>query len=114
MTQHKPIKPKNPWQLLAIGGFFLLGAILCLFQRGTVLVEHVTLGRGRSWQEVMTPQRAHVYGIIYLLVTMVCIGLYFKIEVEFNGWRLPKFRLRTKRGLNKSRTRDNVPTVQDP
>jgi len=103
MTQHQPIKPKNPWQILVIGGFFLLGAVLCLFQRGTLLVEHVTLGRGRSWQEVMSPERAHVYGIIYLFVAMVCFWLYFIIEIEFNGWRFPKFRLQKKRGLEKSK-----------
>ena len=82
--QPNPPKKQNPWQLLVIGGFFLLGGISCLFQKGDAVVYHTNIpGRyssGASWVELVTPERAQLYGSIYSLIALICFVLYWQIR----------------------------------
>ena len=94
------IKPDNPWQLLAIGGFFLLGAILWLGQKGTVVVHHFTNGAyGMSphmSDEAVSPERARIYGTIALIISLACFGFYRKLRAEAIRGFLPKPGMRQK------------------
>jgi hypothetical protein len=76
---------KNPWELMAIGIFFIVVAMIWLFQDGTKIVSHYSSGggSGRSpmpYAEVQTPALARIYGLIALVIGCICLRLYFKLR----------------------------------
>lgn len=83
MRRYLPNK-QNPWQLLVIGGFFLLGGLISFLQKGDTVINHANIpGRfnsGASWTEVVTPEKAHLYGSIYAGIAMICFVLYWRIR----------------------------------
>ena len=106
MKRRHSIKTQNPWQLFVIGSFFLLGAVLWFCQRGTEMVSHFVCGAfGASPHnefEMQSPQSARLYGILALIIALLCFRMYLKLRAEFTGWRWSDLRLRLKRGPNKA------------
>jgi len=100
------IKTQNPWQLLVIGSFFLLGAVLWFCQRGTEMVSHFVCGAfGESPHnefEMQSPQSARVYGILALIIALLCFRMYLKLRAEFTGWRWSDLRVWLNRDSNKA------------
>jgi len=81
----EPADKRNPWELLALGLFFLGAAIMWLLQEGVEYVPHYssTGAAGRLPQgfvEMQTPALARVYGVIALVLGWICLRLYFKLR----------------------------------
>jgi hypothetical protein len=80
-----PTNKRDPWELKAIGIFFITAAIIWLFQDGEDIVTHYATGgpTGRTPQgyvEVQTQALARVYGSIALVLGCICLRLYFKLR----------------------------------
>lgn len=84
-------KQGNPWQLIVIGCFFLLGAVIWLLQSETEFVSHFTSGaygiNPHTEVEKVSPRRARAYGTVALIIALVFFWLYLKLRVELTGRR---------------------------
>jgi hypothetical protein len=84
-NMNQPTDNRDPWEVKAIGIFFLVAAMIFLFQDGEKIVTHFATGgasgrQPKGYVEVQTQEVARVYGFISLGLGCICLRLYYKLR----------------------------------